>query len=85
MKAPSLLVACCLVLCATLLTRATTAEVSSPTLSPHAAFAATAPAFECGGEPCDAVLRGLRAFLDSDAGRAGRKRARVRRLPHADG
>jgi hypothetical protein len=59
----SMLVACALVVCSTLLTRATTAEVSSPTPSPHAATSTT-PAFECGGEPCDAVLRGLRAFLD---------------------
>ena len=63
MKAPSMLLLFCLVLGPTLLTRATTAEVASPAVSPHAATAST-PAFECGGEPCDAVLRGLRAFLD---------------------
>ena len=85
MKAPSLLVVCGLVLCSTLLMRATTAELSSPTPSPHAATASTHPAFDCGGEPCDAVQRGLRAFLDRTPRWSGRKRARVRRLPHADG
>ena len=64
MKPPSLLVTCCLMLCSTLLTRATIAEVSSPAPSRDAATTSTPPAFECGGEPCDAVLRGLRAFLD---------------------
>ena len=47
MKTPSILIACGLVLCSTLLTRA---------------------ALECGGEPCDAASRGLRAFLDSNPG-----------------
>lgn len=66
MKAPSLLVACCLVLCSTLLTRTTPAQVSPS--DPHAAAASMSPAVECGGEPCGAVLRGLRAFLDRRAG-----------------
>ena len=64
MKAPSLLVAFCLVLCSTLLTRATTAESSSPAPGPHGVTASTAPAFDCGGEPCDAVQRGFLAFFD---------------------
>jgi cytochrome c peroxidase len=63
-KAPSMLLVACLVVGPTLLTRAITAEVASPALSLHAATPSTPPAFECGGEPCDAVLRGLRAFLD---------------------
>ena len=55
MKTPSILIACGLVLCSTLLTRA---------------------AFECGGEPCDAVSRGLRAFVDGNpAGLEGNGRA----------
>ena len=64
MKTPLVLVACCLVLCSTLLTRATTAGVSSTPQNPHAASPSTPPSFECGGESCDAVQRGLRAFLD---------------------
>jgi cytochrome c peroxidase len=63
-KARSILAACCLMLCSTLLTRATTAEVSPPTAAAHPVTASTHPAFECGGEPCDAVQRGLRAFFD---------------------
>jgi cytochrome c peroxidase len=63
-KAPSLLLACGLTLCWTLLTGAHTAKVSPSTLSPHAGTIASAAAFDCGGEPCDAVLRGLRGFFD---------------------
>ena len=65
MKAPSMLIACGLVLCSTLLTRAITAEVPPATARPHAGLVSTPAAFECGGEPCDAESRGLRAFLDS--------------------
>ena len=64
MKTPSPLAACCFVLCSTLLTRASPVKVAPASFGPHAAKASTSPAFECGGEPCDAVLRGLRAFLD---------------------
>ena len=63
MKAPSLLAVCCLVLCSTLLTRAISLEGSSSTPSPHGATT-TASAFDCGGEPCDAVQRGFFAFFD---------------------
>jgi cytochrome c peroxidase len=63
-KAPSLLVAFCLVLCSTLLTRATTAERSSSTPGPHGVTTSAAPAFDCGGEPCDAVQRGFVGFFD---------------------
>ena len=64
MKAPTLLTVCCLVLCSTLLTRATTDEIASPTPGPHGVTASTALAFDCGGEPCDAVQRGFLAFFD---------------------
>ena len=43
-----------------------------------------AGALDCGGEPCDAVARGLLRVLRPEAGRAGRQRTRVRRLPHGD-
>ena len=64
MKALTLLTVCCLVLCSTLLTRATTGEIASPTPGPHGVTASTALAFDCGGEPCDAVQRGFLAFFD---------------------
>ena len=51
---------------------------------PARAIAATAPAVDCGGEPCDAVARGLRRLSRPKPRRSRRKRARVRRLPHAD-
>lgn len=69
MKTTPLLVAACLILPSTLLVRA------SPGGPPSSAAAAHA-AVECGGEPCDAVLRGLLAFVDrSPAGLAGNGRA----------
>jgi processive rubber oxygenase RoxA-like protein len=63
-KAPTLLVAFSLVLCSTLLMRATTGEISAPPPAPHGVTESTASAFDCGGEPCDAVQRGLLGFLD---------------------
>jgi mono/diheme cytochrome c family protein len=54
-----LLFAPCLLLSATLFVRASPGSAPTP---PSAA--APAGGLECGGEPCDAVLRGLRAFLD---------------------
>lgn len=68
MKAPSMLIACGLILGPTLLTRALTAQVPSPATSLHAAMVSKTLAFECGGEPCAAVSRGLRAFLDPTPG-----------------
>jgi len=59
-----LLVACCLVLFSTLLMRASTAEVSPAGLNPHTGVEPGRQAFDCGGEPCDAVVRGLGAFFD---------------------
>ena len=58
------LVACCLLFCSTLLTRASTGEVSPPSLNPHAGAESGREPVDCGGEPCDAVVRGFRAFFD---------------------
>jgi hypothetical protein len=69
-KAPLSVATSCLVLCATLLPRATTTVTVSP-ISPQPSNASSRPVAECGGEPCDAVLRGLRAFLDRGAGGVG--------------
>ena len=67
MHTPSLLIAAGLVLSSTLLLRAATREI----IVPGAAAAArttdsdrSPDAAECAGEPCDAILRGLGAFLD---------------------
>jgi cytochrome c peroxidase len=78
MKAPSLLIACGLMVFTTLLTKAGTADVSSQgqdphtgttdasskARDPHAGTESEPPAPRCGGEPCDAVARGFRAFVD---------------------
>ena len=72
MKAPLLLVACCLMSFSTLLTRAHAADAAplAPNLRPNPETGL------CGGEPCDAVVRGLRAFFDrSPDGLAGNGRA----------
>jgi cytochrome c peroxidase len=62
-KAPKLLLACCLVLFSTLLMRASTAE-GPPQALALASGSSGFHAFDCGGEPCDAVLRGLFGFFD---------------------
>jgi cytochrome c peroxidase len=68
-KRSPLLVAACLLLSSTLLVRAGATGPSSPHSAAHAER-------DCGGEPCDAVLRGLLAFIDrSPAGLAGNGRA----------
>ena len=59
MNTTSSLVACGLVLCSTLLMRATSAAPP-----PHSGAAASAGEQACGGQPCDAVARGLFAFFD---------------------
>ena len=64
MKAPSLLAGCGLVLCSALVMRVTTATVASEARNPHSIAEPEGQAFECGGEPCDAVARGFRAFFD---------------------
>jgi cytochrome c peroxidase len=77
---PSLLIAAGLVLSSTLLLRAATSEVVLPgaAVTAKPAHPARGPADgpECGGEPCDAILRGLAAFLDRKlAGLEGNGRA----------
>jgi len=77
----SLLIAAGLVLSSTLLLRAATSEIIVPGAAAAASVAHGAPrpaaaAPECGGEPCDAILRGLAAFLDRKlAGLEGNGRA----------
>lgn len=44
--------------------RASTADVSPLALNPLSGTESGLDAFHCGGEPCDAVARGLRAFFD---------------------
>ncbi len=81
MHTPSLLIAAGLVLSSTLLLRASTSEVAVPAaavtaMTARSATGSTAVAPECGGEPCDAILRGLAAFLDRKlAGLEGNGRA----------
>ena len=75
MHTPSLLIAAGLVLSSTLLLRAATTDPVLPSAT-AAQSAELGRAPECGGEPCDAVLRGLRAFLDRKlAGLEGNGRA----------
>jgi cytochrome c peroxidase len=64
-KTPSLPVACCLVLFSTLLMRASAADVSPGSVTPHSGTEPRLHSFDCGGEPCDAVARGARAFFDN--------------------
>ncbi|HVQ14926.1 MAG TPA: hypothetical protein VMS40_15100, partial [Vicinamibacterales bacterium] len=64
MNTPSLLLTGCVVLCSTMWTGPIAGTVSPTTLSQKSDAASLPPVFECGGEPCDAVLRGLHAFLD---------------------
>jgi cytochrome c peroxidase len=63
-KAPSLLVVCCLVSLSTLLTRASSGQVSPAVPNAHAIAESRPDAPRCGGEPCDAVARGFLAFFD---------------------
>jgi cytochrome c peroxidase len=63
-KAPYMLAACCLVLLATLPMRASTADVSPLSRFDYSGTEAGLEGHDCGGEPCDAVIRGLRAFFD---------------------
>jgi cytochrome c peroxidase len=74
-NAPSLLVACCLVLSSPLLSRASSDDVSPKALNPPSGTQSELQAPLCGGEPCDAVVRGLRTFFDrrlDDLGGNGR-------------
>jgi len=76
-KTPSLLIACGLVLIATLLmsaghpvrlkadtTYGADSALSPGVLGPPTPAELDHPAFDCGGEPCDAVARGFHAFFD---------------------
>jgi cytochrome c peroxidase len=66
-KPLSLLVACCLTFSSSLLMSASSGEApAGPT--PHAGAAEARQTADCGGEPCDAVARGLRAFFDRKPG-----------------
>ena len=64
MKTSSLLVACGLVFCTTLLMRASSGEVSPAGPNPHTGMESGSGTLDCGGEPCDAVVRGFFAFFD---------------------
>ena len=64
MKTSSLLVVSGLVLFSTLLMKASTAEVTPSRRSATRAPARAPRPHDCGGEPCDAVVRGFRAFFD---------------------
>ena len=63
MKVLSLLIACCLTFSSTLLMKASTVDASAAAQNPHGAERED-KALDCGGEPCDAVARGFRAFFD---------------------
>ena len=60
----SLLVACCLMFCSTLLMRASTVDMPAAGQNPHGRAEPKRQVPDCGGEPCDAVARGFRAFFD---------------------
>ena len=64
MNASTLLVAAGLVSLSTLLMKAGTAEVTPPASMDQGIAGSGSRAHDCGGEPCDAVARGLRAFFD---------------------
>ena len=85
MKTSSLLVVSGLVLFSTLLMKASTAEVTPLASIGHTSAGSSSRADHCGGEPCDAVARGFRAFFDRKLDGLQGKWTRLRRLPHADG
>src|SRR5688572_24429092 len=64
MKVFSLLVACCLMFCSTLLMRASTVDRPAAAQNPPGRAEPTRQIPDCGGEPCDAVARGFRTFFD---------------------
>jgi cytochrome c peroxidase len=63
MKVFSLLVACCLMFCSTLLMRASTVDRPAAAQNPPGRAEPTRQIPDCGGEPCDAVARGFRTFF----------------------
>ena len=64
MKSPLLPIAGCVMLFSTLLMRASTADESSSALQRALRPRIATSGSYCGGEPCDAVVRGLLAFFD---------------------
>jgi hypothetical protein len=58
------LIASCLVLISTIVMTASSADQSPSSLGQASAGESLQRTFLCGGEPCDAVLRGLGAFFD---------------------
>jgi cytochrome c peroxidase len=58
------LIGCVIVFCCSLLIRAAGADAPPAGVNPHAGVLSNLLPQDCGGEPCDAVVRGLRAFLD---------------------
>ena len=58
------LLACCLVLLATLGTKAHPSASGPDAVSPAVPVGSAWHGLDCGGEPCDAVVRGLFAFFD---------------------
>ena len=75
MKVIALLVACFLMLCSTLLMRASSADASATVQGQHGRAEPQRQVPDCGGAPCDAVARGFRAFFDrrlEDLGGNGR-------------
>jgi cytochrome c peroxidase len=59
-----LLIACCLLVLPALVIRASTAAFSHSGLAPERQVEAPLAPLDCGGERCDAVVRGLLAFFD---------------------
>jgi cytochrome c peroxidase len=71
----ALLVAVSLALSSTLLLRTRAVDASAAGQNPHGGAVPARHADDCGGEPCDAVARGFRAFFDrtlEDLGGNGR-------------
>ena len=76
MKTRSLLLTASVALYLAVWTGPIAGTVSPDAPGPHARVASPSPPVECAGEPCHAVLRGLRAFLDrTPEGLAGNGRA----------
>ena len=63
MKVLSLLAVCVLTLSLTMLMKASRVDAAAPGQNPNGGAELGRQAFECGGEPCDAVVRGFRAFF----------------------
>jgi len=65
-KTSSLLVVSGLVLVSTLLMKASTVEVTPLASIDHTSAGSSSNGHDCGGEPCDAVVRGFGAFFDRE-------------------